>query len=48
MLLPLIFVISVHVVTEIVRNGLISKILYMDDLVLTSKTMERLREKFWK
>ena len=34
--------------TESVRNGLMSEILYADDLVLTSKTMEGLREKFWK
>ena len=31
-----------------VRNGLMSEMLYADDLVLTSKTMEGLREKFWK
>ena len=31
-----------------VRNGLMSEMLYVDDLVLTSKTMEGVREKFWK
>ena len=42
---PLVFAI---VVTENVRNGLMSEMLYADDLVLMSETMERLREKFWK
>ena len=31
-----------------VRNGLMSELLYMVDLVLISETMEGLREKFWK
>ena len=35
-------------VTESVRNGLMSEMLYADDLVLMSETMEGLREKFWK
>ena len=38
----------VVVVTENVRNGSMSEMLYTDDLVLTSETMEGLREKFWK
>ena len=45
---PLVFAIVVDVVTESVRNGLMSEMLYADDLVLTSETMEGLREKFWK
>ena len=45
---PLVFAIKVDVVTENVRNALMSKMLYIDDLVLTSETMEGLREKFWK
>jgi len=45
---PLIFAIVADVVTESVRNGLMSEMLYADDLVLTSETMEGLREKFWK
>ena len=45
---PLLFVIVVDVITESVRNGLMSEMLFADDLVLTSKTMEGLREKFWK
>ena len=45
---PLVFAIVVDVVRENVRNGLISEMLYADDLVLMSETMEGLREKFWK
>ena len=43
-LLSLVFAIVVDVS---VRNGLMSEMLYVDDLVLTSETMEGLREKFW-
>ena len=46
--LPLLFAIVVDMITESVRNGLISEMLYADDLVLTSESMEGLREKFWK
>ena len=45
---PLFFVTMVNVVTENVRNGLMSEMLYMDDLVLINEMMEGLREKFWK
>ena len=45
---PLLFVIVVDVITESVRIGLMSDMLYADDLVLTSETMEGLREKFCK
>ena len=45
---PLLFAIVVDMITESVRNGLMSEKLYADDLVLTSKTMEGLREKSWK
>ena len=45
---PLVFAIVVDVVTESVRNGLMSEMLYADDLVLMSETMEGLRQKFWK
>ena len=38
----------VDVITESVRNGLMSKMLYVNDLVLTSELVEGLREKFWK
>ena len=40
--------IVVDVVRENVRNGLMSEMLYTDDLIWTTETMERLREKFWK
>ena len=40
---PLVFESVVDVVIEIVRNGLMSEMLYTDDLVLTSETMEGLR-----
>ena len=42
----LVFAIMVDVVKESVRNGLMKETLYADDLVLTNKTMEGLREKF--
>ena len=45
---PLVFVIVVDVVMEGVRNGLMSEMLYVDNLVLTGETVEGLREKFWK
>ena len=46
----LVFAIMVDVATESVREGLMSEMLYADDLVLTSEMMEglRLRKKFWK
>ena len=45
---PLLFAIVVDVVTENAREGLMYEILYADDLVLMSETMEGLREKFQK
>jgi len=45
---PLVFAVVVDVVTENARESLMSKMLYADDLVLMSETMEGLREKFWK
>ena len=45
---PFVFGIMVDVVTENVRNGLMSEMLYVDNLVLTSETMEELKEKLWK
>ena len=45
---PLVFAIMVDVVMESVRNGLMSDMLYADELVLMSDTMEGLRERFWK
>ena len=45
---PLVFAFVVDVVMESVSNGLMSEMLYVDDLVLTKEMMEGLREKFWK
>ena len=38
----------VDVVTEFTREGALSELLYADDLVLMSETIERLRNKFFK
>ena len=43
---PLIFAIVVDVVTEHAKEGLLNKILYTDDLVLMSESLEDLRERF--
>ena len=43
---PLIFAIVVDVVTEHAREGLLNEILYADDLVLMSESLEDLRERF--
>ena len=48
MLSPLIFAIVMDVITESARDGLLYEMLYADDLVLISETMEGLREKFCK
>ena len=47
---PLLFAIVVDMITESVRNGLMSEMSVAHDLVLTSEMMEGLREKFskWK
>ena len=45
-LLSLVFAIVVDVVTKSMRNELMSEMLYMDDLVLKSETMEGLRKNF--
>ena len=47
---PLIFAIVVDVVIEHAREGLLNEILYADDLVLISESLEDLRERFqrWK
>ena len=43
---PLIFAIVVDVVTEHAREGLLNKILYADDLVLMSESLNDLRKRF--
>ena len=47
MLSPLLFAIVVNVITENARRGILDKLLYSDDLVLMSKTMDDLKERFW-
>ena len=43
---PLIFAIVVDVVTKHAREGLLNEILYTDDLLLMSESLEDLRERF--
>ena len=43
---PLTFAIVVNVETKHAREGLLNKILYADDLVLMSESLEDLRERF--
>ena len=45
-LLPLLFAIAGDVISENARKGLMNEILYVDDLVLMSESMENLKEKF--
>ena len=47
---PLLFAIVVDVITEKARRNVVNELLYADDLVLMSKTMEDLKERFrnWK
>ena len=45
---PLIFAFVVDVVTEHAREGSSNEILYVDDLVLMSESLEDLRERFQK
>ena len=45
---PFLFAVVVDVVTEFVRQGALSELLYTDDLVLISETIEGLRSKFIK
>ena len=47
-LLPLLFAIAGDVILESAREGSMNEILHADDLVLMSKSMENLREKFLK
>ena len=47
---PFLFAVVVDVVTEFAREGALYELLYADDLVLMSETIEGLRNKFlgWK
>ena len=44
---PLLFPIAVDVITENARRAVVNKLMFADDLVLMSKTMEDLKERFW-
>ena len=48
LLSPFLLALVVDVVTEFAREGVLSKLLYADDLVLMSETIERLRNKLLK
>ena len=45
---PFLFAAVVDVVTEFAREGVLSELLYADDLVLMSETIKGLRNKFLK
>ena len=45
---PFLFAVVVDVVTEFAREGALCELLYADDLVQMSETMEGLRNKFMK
>ena len=44
---PLLFAVVLDIITENARRDVINELLYADDLVLMSKTMEDLKERFW-
>ena len=44
---PLFFAIVVDIITENARRGVVNELLYADDLVLMSETMEDLKKRFW-
>ena len=44
---PLLFAIVVDIITENGRRGVVNELLYADELVLMSKIMEDLKERFW-
>ena len=44
---PLLIAIVVDVITENARRSVVNELLYGDDLVLISETMEDLKERFW-
>ena len=43
---PLLFAIVVDDITENARRGVVNELLYADDLVLISETMEELKKRF--
>ena len=46
-LLPRLFAIVSDVIKQNARRGVVNELLYACDLVLMSKTMEDLKERFW-
>ena len=44
---PLLFAIVVEVITENVKMGVVNELMYADNLVIMSKDMEDLKERFW-
>ena len=44
---PLLFAVTVYIITENLKRGVINQLLYADDLVIMSKTMKDLKERFW-
>ena len=48
MLSPLLFAVAVDVILENAREYFMNEILYTDDLVLMSESMENLKERFLK
>ena len=44
---PLLFAIVVDVITENARRSVVNELPYADDLVIMSKDMEDLKERFW-
>ena len=47
MLLPLLFAIVLHVITKNAGRGVIIEVLYSDNLILMSETMEDLKVSTW-
>ena len=45
---PLLFAIVADIITENARRVMANELLYADDLILMSETMENLKKRFWK
>ena len=44
---PLLFAVVMDVMTENARKGVVNELLYADDRVVMSETVEDLKERFW-
>ena len=44
---PQLFAIVVDVITQNARIGVVNELLYADDLILMSETMQDLKKRFW-